>query len=230
MAVSIPLDFTPPEEPNIVALRIYEATEKEGVYGEIERVTPVGVYPNYITRYTTQLATALGNWFSIQWEDAQGALSPLSSPIQGGTETLVNKITSRVMLRDASVNEILATQESEAAIEDYYNADPYTIDAASVSYRELSGIALLALARVYLMGIYSQSDSTASYTAGLVQQGASSKKGVQSVDDVKKLISEANSLLGRSFSFIALLEELEVAGSFKQIVAVDLSRDIVEIT
>lgn len=230
MPVSIPLDFTPPEEPNIVALRIYEATTKEGIYDQIERVTAVGSYPNYITRYTTQLASALGNWFSIQWEDAQGAVSPLSSPIQGGTETLVNKITSRVMLRDASVNENLATQEAEAAIEDYFNVDPYTIDANVVSYRELSGITLLALARVYLMGIYSQSESTSSYTAGLVQQGASSKKGAQTVADVKSLIDEANSLLGRSFSFVSLMEELEIGGSFKQIVAVDVSRGIVEIS
>lgn len=226
MAVSVPLDFTPPEEPNIVALRIYESPAKDGGFDQIERTTEVGVYPNYITRYTTQVAGALNDWFAIQWEDAQGALSPLSSPVQGGTETLVNKITSMVMLRDPFVNENIAAQEAEAAIEDFFNVDPYTVDFATVTYRQLSGITLLALARVYLMVLYATDSAVSGYTAGLVQQ---TNKSTRTLDGVKKLIDESNSLLGRSYSFVALMEELEIAGGFKRLVAADVTRGIIEI-
>jgi hypothetical protein len=113
---SVRLDFTPPTAPGITALHIEEASAKEGVFAEIEEVTAVGTYPNYISYYTTDNAVAANGWFRIRWEDADGIFTAYSSPLQGGTKTLVQEIVDRVMLRMPNANEIIVTQEAQAAV------------------------------------------------------------------------------------------------------------------
>jgi hypothetical protein len=85
MAVPVTIDFVPPTVPDITKLHIYEGTSPNAVFDEIEIVTPVGTYPNYITRYTTTKATSKDNGFAIAWENGQGEISEMSNPMQGGT-------------------------------------------------------------------------------------------------------------------------------------------------
>jgi hypothetical protein len=69
---------------------------------------------------------------------------------------------------------------------------------------------------------------TQSYTAGLIQQNTGSVTKQQG--NIDGLITMANRLLGISTSFVALIEEIAVAGGdYKKLVAVDLSRTIIEV-
>ena len=129
---SVFLNFTPPDREDLTKLRIFEATDAAGPWNEIEVVTAIGEYPNYISSYTTNLATSNTNWFSIQWEDAKGAQTDQSNAIQGGTETLVGEIVDRVLVRDNTLDEQVVLAETEALIERYFGCDPYTVDPASV--------------------------------------------------------------------------------------------------
>lgn len=227
MAVSIPLDFIPPGEPGIVALRIYESPTKTGSYTQIERVTAIGAYPNYITRYETALAGAVDHWFAIAWESTGGFVGELSVPVQGGKTTLVGILTDRMILRDPALNEIIAAEEAEGAISDYYGTiDPFSVDPATVSPYILSGLTMLALARAYIVTALTTS-TTQSYTAGLVQQTSGSATKQQ--QNIEGFLNLANRMLGRNYSFVALMEELEVAGGFRQLVGVDVTRGIIEI-
>lgn len=230
---TVPLDFIPPAEPGIVALRIWESPLSDGVFSQIERTTEVGVYPAYITRYTTENATSTSNWFAIQWEDAKGALSELSQSVQGGTETLVNVIVNRVLLRDPQIDENVAAQEAEAVIESYFGTDPYEVDPTDVPYNVLSGLVLLTMARCYLTTVYSASMASAGqkYTAGLISQdaGGGAAAATKSLKDIKALIDAANLVLGRNYSAVLLMEEIATGNGQKQLVAADLSRLIIEI-
>lgn len=224
--VSVPLNFLPPQDENIVALRIHEAPTVGGPFLQIERTLAVGAYPDYIDHYTTDQATSVTDWFAIQWEDSKGALSALSVPVQGGTETLVHKITERVLLRDGTVNETVASQEAEAVIEDYFQADPYSIDPTTVSYTVLSGLVLLTLARSYLMVLYASS-SGKKFTAGLISLDTTTA-AKRSLTDIEKFINAANTALGRTYSAVLLMKEIEVGGGLRQLVDVDESRLIIE--
>jgi len=216
---SVPLDFTPPIEPDITELHIEEASSKDGPFNEIETVTAVGAYPDYISRYTTSLATALNDWFRIRWKDSKGAYTPYSEPLQGGTTTLVQQIVNRVMLRDPMADENVALQEAEAVISDVFRVDdPYTIDPATVTPKQKSGITFLTLARTYLSSIVTSiaAGTSDSYTAGLVSQSAgtaSQSEISKGLSNIEQLIEWANRDLGLSFSVVMLLEEIEVAGS-----------------
>lgn len=232
MAV-VPLKFIPPVEDNIVALRIYEAATKDGPFNQIERTTAIGTAPNYIDEYETTLAASGTDWFTIAWEDDKGFTSPLSQPVQGGTDTLVGILVARIMLRDSTINEIIAAQEAEAAISEYFGVDdPFSISAASVSPRILSGLTSLALARSYITkAITSTTTANAKWTAGIVSMDNSQSSSSSSnlTDTVKSLLEIANRDLGRNYSVILLMEEIQVAGGFRQIVAADLSRSIIEV-
>jgi hypothetical protein len=185
----VPLDFQPPEEPNIVSLHIYESAAQEGPFIQIEEVTDIGTYPSYITRYTTSLATNATNWFGIAWEDDVGAIGPMSNPVQGGTETLVNIIVNRVMLRDPSANEIIATQEAEAVISAALDVeDPYSVDPTTLTPVQIRGLTNLTLARSYMTQIVNTS-STVEYTAGLVSEKRSDAKNVN--DAIAALLASA---------------------------------------
>jgi hypothetical protein len=212
---SVRLDFIPPDTPGITKLHIYESPTLNGVFNEIETVTSVGSYPTYITYHTTKLANDIADWFAIQWEDADGALSGLSQPIQGGTTTLVQQIVSRVMLRDPFADENIAAQEAEAVIEDVFiTTDAYLVDPSIVTAKQKSGITFLTLARVYLSSIITSlsSGSLQSYTAGLVSQSAGSQSQTQNstgLQNIQQLIEWANRDLGISYSVLLLMKEID---------------------
>jgi hypothetical protein len=216
---SVRLDFVPPDSPDITKLHIFEAPTKDGIFSQIEEVTSIGSYPNYISYYTTTVAANVSDWFAIQWEDSFGALSDISEPIQGGTTTLVNDIIRRVMLRDPLANEIIAQQEAEAVIENVFGVtDAYSVDQTIVTAKQKSGITFLTLARTYLSSIITSisSGTVQSYTAGLVSQsaGAGSQSSVtQGLGNIQQLIDWANADLGLNVSVIMLLKEIDVAGS-----------------
>ena len=178
MAESVALEFLPPTDEGIVKLTIFEAPAALGPFLSIEEVTEVGSYPTYINNYTTDLATSKTNWFAIQWEDSKGAVSPMSSAVQGGMSTLAGEIVDRVMLRDPNLNQNVVMQEALAVIELYFKQDPMTIPLSEASYAELSGLTLLTMARCYIVSTATQT-STEDYTSGLVSQksGTASKSG-----------------------------------------------------
>lgn len=211
MPVSVHLDFIPPNDvPNVTKLLIWEATSKDGPWDLIETVTEVGPSGNYLSEYTTDKALHSNDWFSIEWQDSKGASLGQSQGVQGGAESLVSEIVDRVLLRDPSVNEQVAGQEAEAVVEQYFGTtDSLSIMASDATANELSGLTLLTLVRSKLVSI--TSTTSAGYTAGLVsQQGGSTTSS--SIDDLKKLIQAANSLLGTSYSVILQMADNEIAG------------------
>src|SRR5437588_11315146 len=130
---SIPLTFIPPTEPDITTLHIWESDAPDGDFYEIDS-TPVGTYPDYIDRYVTTRANSVLDWFAIQWEDSEGALSALSAPIKGGTTTLIGEIIERVKLRAPNLNETIIVQEAEATVSYVFRVDdPYTVDLIDVN-------------------------------------------------------------------------------------------------
>ena len=214
---TVRIDFVQPSDPDLIALRIHESSEKEGVYAEIERVTPIGTYPNYISYYTTDQATSAVGWFRIQWEDSKGALSELSAPWQGGTDSVVGAVVRRVLLRDPSIDEAIATQEAEAVICCYYGVDdPYSITEMP-NPAVLHGLTLLTMASCYvtdlLVGGSSGATSVSDYTAGLVSQksgtGTASGGTVMSLDGIQGIIDFANKCLGRQFSLVLQMAPFE---------------------
>jgi hypothetical protein len=227
MAVSVYLDVVPPTETDVMTLHVEEAPAKVGVFVQIQTF-PAGAYPEYITRVTVTTANSLTDWFRIRWENTSGAFSPYSMPVQGGTSSVVAQVVDRMMLRDPTLNENIAVQEAEAVISFYFNVlDPYTVDPATVTPSQLSGLTMLALARCYVVNMLTVGQ-TQSYTAGLIQQNTGSVTKQQG--NIDGLITMANRLLGISTSFVALIEEIAVAGGdYKKLVAVDLSRTIIEV-
>lgn len=228
---SVRLSFLPPTDLGIVALHIYESELVDGPFNEIERTTQVGVYPTYIDSYKTDLAISKTDWFGIAWEDDAGTISDMSQPVQGGTASLVGEIVDRARLRDGSLDENILAQEAEAVIEDIVgNTNPDAMLKSDVTASQLSGMVLLTMARAAIFDMLkTQSTSGMDYTAGLVSvkqsSGSSSQRSLKLIEDIVK---QANRELGRSYSVVMLMEEVEVAGGLKQLVAVDLSRTIVE--
>lgn len=207
---TIAIDFTPPDIPGIVALRIYEGPTSTGPFVQIERTTAVGAWPIYITRYTSTLAASSTNWFQIAWEDAQGDIGEVSYAFQGGTSTLIGTLVNRVMLRDESLNEVIVTQVAEAIIYQIMQADPYD-PTLTATYAQLEGMTLLILARSRLHSIFSESSSD-SYTAGLISIKESSSSNIGR-DWIDWLIAEANALLGINMSAILLMEDIAIGNS-----------------
>lgn len=84
---SVVLDLRPPRDMReLVELIILESgVGSAGPYHIIETVTDIGVYPDYIKQYVTDLAEAEADYFMVQWRDDKGALSETSIPVQGGT-------------------------------------------------------------------------------------------------------------------------------------------------
>jgi hypothetical protein len=211
MPVPVTINFVPPDEPNIVALRIYEAPAETGPFVQVERTTAVGTSPGYITQYTTALASAALDWFAIAWENSAGEVSAMSVPIKGGTETWVGEIVKRVLERDSSLDERVVTQEAEAVIESL-GIDPYS-DAAGAQFRQLAGMTYLTMARSMIARVVTTSSTVnaSSGTIGLVswKNDASTASAVQKVQaDVSSLIDIANSYLGISTSFVLQLEDI----------------------
>lgn len=207
---AVRLDFSPPQEPDVVALRIYESATKDGVYAQIERTTAVGVYPDYISYYTTLLATAANDWFRIAWETTGGVVGPQTPAVQGGTMSPLAVIVQRVMLRDASLDENIVTQSAEFVISQVKNTENPADPGLILTIKEREAITLLTLARASIQTFILSSESE-SYTAGLVSQKSDLGK-----NDLEKMIGyltkEANRLLGISNSFVMVLEDIDPTG------------------
>jgi len=208
---SVKLDFAPPEDDNIVALRIYEAVSATGPWAQIQRTTAVGTYPDYISEFTTTLANDPSDWFSIAWEDVGGVVSDLSIPVKGGTTTWVGEIVKRVLERDSSQDEKVVVQEAEAAIAST-GRDPYdTVDKSA--YQILVGLTYLVLARsIIATSVISQaaSQNVQSATIGLVsfKSDTSTSTANKIASDVSGLLDLANRYLGIATSYVMELELL----------------------
>lgn len=237
---SVSLRFVPPDIEDLVSLHILESSSPSGPFTDIQTVTTIGTYPAYIDHYTTTLATSALDWFAIQWEDAGGVLTEVSAAIQGGTESLVWRIVSRARQRDPGINESVVAQEAEAAIETYFGVDPYTIDPDTVSYRVLSGLTYLSLARALAVSITTASAAAAaagdvaSWQVGLVNSKTSATTGGGSTPttsvsaNLQGLIDLANELLGWHVSLVMLLEDVNITGSRSAAMWRDQSRLVVE--
>lgn len=193
---SVFLEFVPPTRDGVVKLYIYEAPSATGILTMIEEVDEIGAFPAYISAYTTDLATSKDDWFAIQWEDDKGAKTDISMRVQGGTQTLVGKVTDRVLQRDPSLSEVVVVQEVEGAIAEFYgdSIDPYSINPADVGYKTLSGIVYLALARSYIFA--EAVDSGGGWSVGMVSMRSTSTKNIQALIDL------ANSQLGTGTSVV----------------------------
>ena len=200
MAVNVTLALVPPDDENIVALRVYESSDRAGSFEQVDRTTDVGAYPDYITSYLTTSALALDDWFYVAWEDDVGGLPYVSYPVKGGLPSIVDQVVQRVMQRDASISLALATQEAEAVVEQFYGVDPYSV-TAQPAYRILNGLTYLTLARCIIFESATESESV---TIGLVrlQQSGSVKR------DLDGLIALANSALGWSTSVVLQMEDI----------------------
>lgn len=222
---SVFLDFVAPNDiPDLTSLHIYEGATPDGIFAEIEEVVAIGVQPNYISSYTTTYATNENGWFTIRWENSKGALTPYSDAVQGGTRSVVSEIVSRILLRDATISEQVAAEEAEAVVEQIYglvNPDPST-----VTRRRMSGMTLLAMARIQL-GSLAVTSSGSQWTAGLVSMKSDNTS--KNLDNVKGLLIEASRMLGISMSVVAQMIPLEIAGGLSEIVSADISRLQIEV-
>lgn len=202
MAV-VPLTFIPPTEHDIVALHIYESNNSTDGFVEIER-TASGTYPDYINNYTTTLANFADDWFAIAWENAEGAISPLSAPIQGGTTTLIGEIVNRVLLRVPDEDENIIVQEAEATVSFIYKVDdPYSIDINSVSKLWLTELVNLTLVASQYISVITQASAGQEYTAGMVSQGSTKGDADAILTALERLEKRSLKRLGIGGSLIA---------------------------
>jgi len=221
---SVHLTFTAPDVENLTTLKIYEAASPTGTFSPIETVSPMGVYPDYIDEYTTDKALNTGDWFAIEFIDSKGATTGLSVAVKGDQQLAISEIIQRVTERDASLNERVVQQEAESAIYYATATDPYD-PTLSFNYLQKRGITNLTLAFCYLSEM-AQSVG-ASWTAGIVSMKFSDAAIKARADSINRLIAQANRDLGTSFSMVAYLEDLPIAGG-SQFGLVDQTRLLVE--
>lgn len=220
---TVRLDFVPPVDPDIVSLKIYESATKGGVFNEIEEVTVIGQYPNYLSTYTTTQATQIDYWFAIDWFDNKGGHLGLSDPIQGNADLLLAEIVNRVMVRDITINENIIYDEAQAVLEMFLPVGTDIEDAplSMATYQERSGLTMLTMARCYIFAI---SEGEEEYTVGLVSQKL---KNSRSLDLINNLLKKAEADLGISYS--AILQMAEVPVGLNADATVDLSRLLIEL-
>jgi hypothetical protein len=229
MPASVFLNFTPPDREDLTKLHIFESTDPAGPWTEIEVVTAIGEYPNYISSYTTELASSAINWFSIQWEDSKGAKTDQSNSIQGGTETLVGEIVDRVLVRDGTLDEQVVLAETEALLERYFGQDPYTVDPNSVGYATKNSLAKMVQAKSMYSKFVTSSSTSGGWTAGLVSMKSSSGDATAIMDVIDALMKEAARELGVGVSIVAQMMEIPIAGGMSRIVSADISRLLIEV-
>jgi hypothetical protein len=218
---AVRLRFEPPFIDDLTKLIIYEGPTSIGPFEPIEEVTEVGEFPDYIHSYTTTEAASISGWFSIQWEDAKGAQTFLSDAIQGHTDTVPGKLVNRVSLRMPDEHSKVIKQEAEAVAEEFFGKDPYEIDFSKVSYKTMSGLMYLTMARIRLSQIIS-APAQDSYTAGLVSQKQSQSAGT--MKDVDAWMKLANRMLGRGYSVIAQMVVPDINRGLSRVVMADISR------
>lgn len=226
---AVHLEFLPPQDDDITTLHVEESTLIGGPFTEVQTF-PAGTYPDYITDVDVTAASNPLDYFRIRWQTTAGNFTPYSSPIKGGTTTLVAQIMDRVILRDPAVNPLIAGQEAEAVVSEYFHVDdPYSVDPAEGTPRVLSGLTLFALARSYTIRLIEKTQTGQKWTAGLVSMDAGSSSSTQSWAAIDKLIELANKELGTGYSRILLMEEISVAGGLRQLKSFDVSRAIIEL-
>lgn len=203
---SVPLEFTAPAQNDIVALRIYESDAQLGPFVQIERVTAIGSYPGYITSYTSSLGTGGVKWYTIAWEDSAGGLSDQSNPTRLGTQTVPGEIADRVLQRDINMDRSIAVQEAEAALEQYFGADPYELTISDMTYRQLRGFTNYVLATMLLQRIVKGGGTAEQVTVGLVTLKSSSGGTSFSTREAQSLIDRANDDLGLNQGMIVRLQ------------------------
>lgn len=205
--VSVPLSFAPPTEPDIANLHIFESDNADSGFIEID-VISVGVFPDYITRYTTPNANRVDDWFAITWENIDGVQSPLSAPIKGGTTTLIGELVDRVLLRSPDQDENVVLQEAEATVSFIYKVDdPYSIDINDVDrlwLTELTNLTLVAAQYVYVTNLAS---SGSEYTVGMVSEGVVKGDAGSVLDALERLEKRAMRRLGIGGSLIGTIQK-----------------------
>ncbi len=227
MPVSVRLDFTPPSIEGVTTLHIEEAPDKAGTFDEIEQVTAVGTYPNYISYYTTQMANALDDWFRVRWETGDGVFTDYTEPLQGGTKSLVQEIVDRVLLRNSALNETIVTQEAQAVVSEIMmTQDPMSVMVEDATYVQLRGMVNLTLARSLVATYLASGGTVSKFTAGLVSLQA----GTTTADPtkaIKALIDAAAADLNLNYSVVLLLADVNDNCSRGR-VAVDLTRTSID--
>lgn len=215
--MDVTLRLIPPDEQNLVALRVYESSNGT-LYSQIDRTEEIGTYPNYITIFTTPNATSRTDYFTVAWEDSTGAVGPMSSGVKGGTQSLISDVVRRVMERDLSLDQRVVLQEAEAAIQDYLGSDvdPYD-DSIIANYQVKVGLTYLVMARVYTVMVATSSGSTIEQaTIGLVSYKTQS--GDNKNIDIGSLIDAANAKLGLGQSRIMTLSRPCSYGRYHEVV------------
>jgi hypothetical protein len=227
MPVSVRLDFTPPSIEGVSKLHIEEATAQDGMFNEIEAVTAVGTYPNYISYYTTKLANSIADWFRVRWETTDGVFTPYSQALQGGTKTLVQEIVDRCLLRNPSLNEIIVTQEAQAVVSDImHTQDPNSVLVEEATYVQLRGMTNLTLARSLIATYLAAGGTVSRFTAGLVslQTGATTADPTKAIE---ALIAAAADDLNLRYSVILLMADVS-ASCNSRIHGADLTRTTID--
>lgn len=224
----VELQFLPPSTDDIVTLHVEESADQGGPF--VERQTfPAGTYPDYITSAEVTNAVNPFGWFRIRWEDTVGNFTPYSPPVLGGTTTIVAQVMDRVILRDPAVNKLVAGQEAEAAVAEYFNVDdPYSVDPARATPRILSGLTMFALARAYTLRLIQTTVTGQKWTAGLVSMDAGTMS-TNSWSAIDKMIELANKELGRNYSRVLLMNEITTGGGYRQLKSFDVSRALIEL-
>lgn len=226
---SVPLRFVPPNDKDLTTLLIFEGLASDGPFTQIESVSAIGTYPNFITEYTTDQAVSDNNWFSIRWIDNKNAMTEFSNPVRGHTQTLIGKLTSNVLLRDPTLDDNVVSQVAEWVVARVMNTEePWALAVSDATFAQVEGMTLLILARSTLHSLISSS-SGESYTAGLVSQ-KSGGSTMLNRDLIKALVDEANMLLGISFTVVMLLEDIDPTGmGTVSTIGVDQSRLLISI-
>src|SRR4029077_17173717 len=225
---TVRLDFVPPTQAGMVALRIEESPAQDGVFTEIERAIAIGVYPNYISNYTTPEAQDETDWFRIRWEGEDGIFSPYSGSIQGGTKTLVQEIVDRCLLRNPALNEVIVTQEAQAVVSDVmHTQDPNSVLVEEATYVQLRGMTNLTLARSLVATYLAAGGTVSKFTAGLVslQTGATTADPTKAIE---ALIASANGDLNLNYSVILLMANIDSGCRPAQLHGVDLTRTSID--
>jgi hypothetical protein len=223
---SVYLRFVTPDVDDLVTMNIYEGTDPAGSFHLIESVTNIGIYPEYIDNYTTNAAASNANYFCIEFIDNKGASTNLSAPVKGDVSLAVSEIQQRVLERDNRIDERVALQETESALQwAFPGYDPY--DAAlTLTYVEKRGITNLTLAMCYLTEMAHTMGG--SWVAGVVSLKVSDQAIKMRAEAIDKLILWANRDLGTNFSMVAYLQDLVIAGGM-QMATLDQSRLMIEL-
>lgn len=207
---SVHLDFVPPDIEGMDHILIFESASSLGPWTEIDSVIDVGIYPNYISSYSTSEATLDNGWYAIEWYDYANTPGGLSNPIRFGTETIIGDLIKRVMRRDPELDEIVVAQEAESVMEWWFNKDPNLVTReddfpATRFYQTMNGLMYLVMSRVMLAKMLQSSDIQQA-AIGLVTFKADA--GSVRKQDIDELVALANKELRIRTSAILQLESL----------------------